>query len=406
MKILQVNKFFYLKGGSEAYLFSLIDGLKSKGYSIAEFAMQSEKNKPSQFDKEFVSEIDYDTDKLSEKIKYGIHIFYSIEAKLCIRKILYQFKPDLVHLHMFQHQMTSSILPEIKRRKIPIVYTAHDLKSICPNYKMLSHGIVCEACRGHKYYNCVLKQCVKHSYLKSTISSFEQYLHLWLRYYDLIDLIITPSQFYRHKLIDFRFPEKKVVHIPNFVNEDMLQAHYSHDNYFIYLGRLSEEKGILTLVHAMSKVPNGNLKIIGTGPMKNEIEQLIQALGLRNIELVGFQSGKNLTNLMKNAMFTVIPSEWYENGSISLLESFAFGKPVIGSNIGGIPEHITEKKNGLIFQAKNSEDLASKINWMLKNQDQYYPMAAFARTTMEKKYSKEVHLRSITKSYESLIDKC
>ena len=403
MKVLQVNKFFYVKGGSEAYLFSLIEGLKARSISVAEFAMHDVSNYPSDYKENFVSTVDYDTDNLLKKVKYAGRVLYSFEAKKKISRLLDAFNPDIVHLHLFQHQISSSILPEIKKRGIPIVYTAHDLKSICPNYKMLTHGRVCEDCLGHKYYKCIQNKCVKDSYLKSLINSIEMYSHRWLKFYDLIDLIITPSDFYRKKLIQFRFAENKVVHLPNFVDQAQFPPHYEHENYFIYLGRLSEEKGVLTLVEAMADVSNGKLVIIGTGPLENQIRKKISFLGLKNVELAGFQTGKALNDYITKAMFSVMPSEWYENGPISLLESFACGKPVVGSGIGGIPEHIKHGKDGLIFKVKDVKDLAEKINMLLGNSDLLASMAKCASKKIMKRYNKDRHIDTMVRIYEKMI---
>ena len=403
MKVLQVNKFFYLKGGSEAYLFSLIDGLKNSGLDVAEFAMIDPNNNGSDWAPYFVSEIDYNTTSYLEKIQFAGKILYSSEARKNISKLLDTFKPDIVHLHIFQHQISPSILPEINKRGIPIVYTAHDLKSVCPNYKMLSHGHICEKCKGHKYFNCLVNQCVKNSYLKSSINMVEMYFHLWRKYYDLIDLIITPSNFYREKLIEFRFPETKVNHIPNFVDESNFTPNFSHEGYFIYLGRLSEEKGIMTLLKAMEKVKKGRLLIIGTGPLDLEIQKRIDQAGLKNIEMIGHQKGAALKQYLKNAMFSIIPSEWYENGPISLLENFACGKPVIGANIGGIPEHIDNGVDGVIFKPKDHDDLAEKINLLLSEPKRLEIMGRAARKKTEKIYSKKLHVQKIISLYDRLI---
>lgn len=403
MKVLQANKFFYRKGGSEAYLFSLIDGLREYGHDVAEFAMYDPKNYQSDWEGYFTPAIDYDTDFFFEKIQFAGKIIYYRDARKKIACVLDKFKPDIVHLHIFQHQLSPSILPEIKKRTIPIVYTAHDLKSICPNYKMLSYGRVCEKCKGHKYYNCFLNKCVKNSFLKSLVNVVEMYFHLWQKYYDLIDLIITPSNFYRKKLIEFRFPEKKVIHVPNFVDEKLFTPCFEHKGYFIYLGRLSEEKGVMTLLKAMKMVPNGKLIIIGSGPLEAEVRSVVASSRLSNVELVGFQSGKSLRKYISNSMFSIMPSEWYENGPISLLENFACGKPVIGADIGGIPEHISHGKDGLVFKSKDSEDLAEKINTLLDDPGKLKAMAMSARKKVESFYSKENHLKTIIKLYEQLI---
>lgn len=405
MKVLQVNKFFYLKGGSESYLFSLIDGLKDNGLDVAEFAMADPRNATSDWSRYFTSNIDYNTTNIIKKIQYAIKILYSVEARENIARLLDAFNPDIVHLHIFQHQLSPSILPEIKKRNIPVVYTAHDLKSVCPNYQMLCNGHICEKCKGHAYYNCLIHKCTKNSYLKSSINTIEMYFHLWRKYYDLIDLIITPSNFHREKLIEFRFPENKVIHIPNFVDQSTFTPAYHSEGYFIYLGRLAKEKGILTLLQAMEKVRKGKLIVIGTGPLESQIRQQISSPGLHNVEMVGFQQGTALTRYIKDAMFSVLPSEVYENGSISLLENFACGNPVIGANIGGIPEHITDGIDGLIFQSKNHDDLAEKINILLSDPKRLETMGHSARQKVETLYGKKQHIQKMIATYEQLIHK-
>ncbi len=404
MKILHVNKFFYLKGGSEAYLFSLIDELRERGHSVAEFAMKDPLNWPTKWSKYFVHPIDYDTLDLRHKIDSASKIIYSFEAKKKIARLLDVFKPDIVHLHIFQHQLSPSILPEIKRNGIPIVYTAHDLKSVCPNYKMLTRGQVCERCAMHRYYNCLRFKCTKKSYVKSLVNTVEMYFHLVWRYYDLIDLIITPSAFYRKKLVELRFPEKKVVHIPNFVDEVKYIPKYAHDGYFVYLGRLAQEKGILTLLEAMRRVGFAELFIVGAGPLADTIQKTIATSNLANVRMTGFQTGEALRSLVLKSMFSVLPSEWYENGPMSLIESFAYGKPVVGSNIGGIPEHISDGEDGFVFEAGNATDLAEKINAMYEDPEKAIEMGRNARRKVEKYYSKETHVERIMDIYHNLIN--
>ncbi|MCP4689484.1 MAG: glycosyltransferase family 4 protein [Desulfobacterales bacterium] len=404
MRVLQVNKFFHLKGGSEAYLFALIDELSKRDVSTAEFSMRHSRNRPSKWSEFFVDPIDYDVTDWRRKLAFGAKIIYSLEAKKKISRLLDDFKPDLVHLHLFQHQISPSILPEIKKRGLPVVYTAHDLKSVCPNYKMRTRGRVCERCKPRRYYHCLFNKCVKDSYLKSMLNTVEMYAHLVMKYYDAIDLFITPSRFYHDKLIEFRFDAGKVVHVPNFVDETAFAPKYSHEGYFIYLGRLSEEKGILTLVEAMREVPGGELRIIGTGPLESEIREKIAAHGLKNVRLLGFRSGDDLKKLIRDCMFSVIPSEWYENGSISLLESLAYGKPVVGADIGGIPEHLTHGEDGLVFRSRDPGDLSEKINWMLENSDQLVRMGKNARKRVDGIYSQESHVDKIIELYESVLN--
>jgi glycosyltransferase involved in cell wall biosynthesis len=219
---------------------------------------------------------------------------------------------------------------------------------------------------------------------------------------NLIDLVVTPSSFYRDKLIQYRFPKEKVVHLANFVDIDSFKPVFEPEPYFLYFGRLSEEKGITTLVKAMQTVNSGTLLIAGSGPMENEIRRIIDKNGLTNTKLVGFQDKIQLQSLIQKSMFTILPSEWYENGPMSILESFAYGKPVIGSNIGGIPEHINDGLNGLLFEPKDPDDLAEKINWMMDNRPRTIEMGREARKKAETHYSKKLHIQKILEIYKEL----
>ena len=381
------------------------EALKQKGHDIAQFAMRSPNNLPSIWSKYFVSTIDYNNADPIYNIRNAFKIIYSMEASQNIKRLISSFRPDISHLHIFQHQLSPSILPVLKYHGIPIIYTAHDLKSICPNYKMLSHNCVCELCKGQDFYHCFFNRCTKNSAAKSLINVIEMYVHNLMSYYDLIDLVITPSSFYRDKLIQYRFPKEKVAHIPNFVDVDKFDPFFVPDSYFLYCGRLSEEKGLITLINSMKNVKSGRLLIAGNGPLENSIQQLVNNLGLKNIELLGFLDKSRLKSLFQKSLFTILPSEWYENGPMSLLESFAYGKPVIGSNIGGIPEHIDDGINGLLFEPKNSDQLAEKINWMMDNKTKSIEMGKAAREKAELQYSKDLHIRKILNIYSSFCRK-
>ncbi len=403
MNILQINKFHFIKGGSEVYLFALQEELLRAGHALAQFAMHDHRNRPSDWSQYFVRCIEYDNATVINGLIAAAKIIYSLEARLKLADLLDNFKTDIAHLHIFQHQLSGSILPELKKRGIPIVYTVHDLKSVCPNYKMLTHDGVCERCKGGKYYNCFIHKCTKNSRLKSLVNVMEMYLQAAMGWYDLIDVFITPSDFYRRKLVEFRFPADKVVHIPNFIDETAFEPIYESGDYFLYFGRLSDEKGVLTLVTAMRKVPFCRLIIAGTGPAKANIEAYVSQLGLHNVELVGFKSGNDLARLIRGAKFTVLPSEWYENGSISLLESMACGKPVVGADIGGIAEHISHGEDGLIFEAGNANDLAEKIKILSMTPKKCVDLGKAARHKVETIYSKNTHIEAVLKIYQSLM---
>lgn len=370
--------------------------------------MEHEQNFKSDYEEYFVKKVDYNShNSFLNKLKLSANIIYSLEAKSNISALIKNSKPDIAHVHMFQHQLSPSILHEIKKSGIPIIYTTHDLKCMCPNYKMLCKGKICEKCKGLKFYNCFFNKCVKNSSSKSMLSTVEMYIHNLLKVYDLIDIFVAPSKFFRDKLIEYGFDSSKIVYISNFLDIEKYQPNYRYKNYFIYLGRLSEEKGILTLVESMKAVDAAaELWIIGTGPVENDVTELIERSNLQNkVRLLGFKSGIELAELIKNAMFGVIPSECYENAPYSALEMMAYGKPIIGANVGGIPELVDNEKTGMIFRMGDPQDLAMKINKLVSNSEliQYY--GENARNKLEENFNSTIHYQKIYSAYQTAIDR-
>ena len=228
MIILMVNKFYYIKGGSETYYFALKRLLESKGHTVVDFSMQDDKNFVSPYSDYFVKNVDYNNKEgIFSRIKAAADIIYSFESKRKFERLVNEVKPDCIHLHIFQHQISPSILDVIKKYHIPTIYTAHDLKMLCLNYKMMHHGKLCEQCRGGKYFYCVLNKCVKDSYLKSCVNVVEGYVHRWRHSYDAINVIITPSLFYKNIFEKFGINCNRVIHIPNFIDFNKPENEFS-----------------------------------------------------------------------------------------------------------------------------------------------------------------------------------
>ena len=403
MKILAVNKFYYMKGGSEAYYFSLNNLCIEKGHEILPFSMKDEKNIDSEFGEYFIENVNYEDMSLKTKILNSAKIVYSAEAYNKIKKVARNTKPDIAHLHIFQHQLSPSIILALKKSGTPIVNTVHDLKVVCSNYKMLNSKGICEECKGGKYYKCFLNSCVKGSKLNSMVNTLEAYLHKFLKSYQYVDMYICPSDFYRKKLIEFGIAENKTIHIPNFIDIKEFEPCYEAEDYFVYMGRLSEEKGIKVLINAMNKVKVSKLYVLGTGPLESELIKQVEDSKLSNVEFLGFKTGKELENIIKKSKFVVIPSIWYENCPMSVIEAMAYGKPVIGSDLGGIPELIEDKGTGLIFKSGDKEDLANKINYLLDNPSICNEMGVSGRKRAEDCYDKAIHYEKINEVYNKLL---
>lgn len=402
MKILNINKFYYRKGGSETYYFGLSNLLRENGQEVIPFSMKDENNYNSKYNKYFVENVSYKNMSSKEKIKNGMKLIYSFEAKNKVKEIIRDTTPDIAHLHIFQHQISPSIIKEIKKNSIPIVNTIHDLKIICPNYKMFNNGDICEDCKGNKFYNCFKNRCIKDSISNSLLNTIEAYTHRILKSYDYVDKFICPSEFFKNKFIEFGIPKEKIIHIPNFIDISKFEPNYDSEDYFIYLGRLSEEKGIKTLITSMKQVNKSKLIIIGNGPLDKELKNIVKNENIKNIEFTGFKSGNELESLIRKCKFMIIPSEWYENAPMSIIECMAYGKPVIGSNIGGIPELIENGRSGLTFKCKDSNDLANKINTLLDDKEIIINMGKESRRIAQDQYDKSIHYKKIIKLYKDL----
>lgn len=405
MRVLLINKYFFRKGGAETYFFSLADLLKKRGHQVDFFSMRHVKNHDTPYDRYFVEYWNNKDHSLANITKASGRLLYSVEARKKIQQLLSNHRPDLVHLNNIYHQISPSILHTIQKHRIPSVMTIHDLKMVCAVYAMYNSGKICEACKDGKYYHCFLNQCVKNSRLKSLLGSMEMYLHHWLlNIYSLIDIFISPSQFIKNKLLESGF-KGTIEYLPNFIELEGFEPQYKWENAsIVYCGRLIRNKGVMTLVDAVKFLDDIVLNIIGDGPLRPWIEEKIKKEHINNIQLLGFQSGKNLHTHIKRAMFTVVPSELYENNPLAIIESFSLGKPVIGSRIGGIPELVIDNFNGLTFAPKDASDLRHKIKWLKSNPELIVQMGINARKYVEQNLNAEKYYKRIESLYKGVVN--
>ncbi len=397
MNILSVNKFFWRKGGSETVFFGEKALLESNGHKVVPFSMKGEQNLESEYNQFFVEEVDYDTDSATAKLRAAATVIFSFDARKKIKALLEKFTPDIAHFHIFQHQISPSVFGPLRKKNVPIILTLHDLKPICPNYKMYTNGHVCEKCKGKKFYNCLTNKCNKGSTVKSLISTAEMYLHYMLGYYQNVDHYIAVSQFYRQKMIEFGFQEDQITYLPNYIDTADYVPSNIDENYILSFGRLSEEKGIETLISAAELCRDIPIVIAGSGPDEDNLKSLAADKKLDNISFVGFKTGAELNKLIANASFTVITSKWYENCPMSVLESLAFCKPVVGAKIGGIPELINDGIDGLVYESGDHTDLAEKIQSLWDMGSKRLEMGKAGREKIEKHFSSNSH-------YEKLMD--
>ncbi|MBN2144932.1 MAG: glycosyltransferase family 4 protein [Candidatus Aureabacteria bacterium] len=429
MKIILINKFLYPKGGDAICALTTGQLLRDKGHEVHFWGMNHPKNPEYPYKELFIDRLDLDS-RHSVKKQFSIagKLLYSMEAKRKIEKFIHIVgKPDMVHLHNFAHQISPSILDVFKKFNIPCVMTMHDYKIVCASYLLLSHGRICTRCSGGNYYQCLLQSCVKNSRIKSMLNTIEMYLHhKVLRNYDYIHTFISSSRFLLNTVETMGF-KKRIVHIPNFIDLSRVTPCYdAKENSICYVGRLSYEKGVETLIKTFKcmeeekkaqrhrgteaqseknekEFQDLKLKIIGTGPMEAALKA--QIAGCQNISFLGYKTGDDLKNEIRNSMFCVIPSEWYENNPLSVLEAFALGKPVIGAGIGGIPELVKDNVTGLTFESGNAEDLQEKITTLVKNPEKIRQMGQNSRKYIEEEFNSEIYYQKLMKVYQAGLDR-
>jgi len=400
MKILLVNKFHWPKGGSETYYFELAKLLTQHGHEVAYFSMANENNIKTNNKEYFVREFDGN----GKNIFKAFSTIYSKENKTIMTKALEDFKPDIVHINLFQRHLTYSIIEAIKDKNIPIVFTAHDLQPVCPASAMLCNGKICNDCLKSSKYMCLKNKCIKNSTLKSLLGSIEATTYKNKKVYDLIDVIISPSNFVGN-LLKKDGIKTKIITIHNFVDVNNFNNNNNSDNnYAFFLGRLSEEKGILNLLKAFSNQKEGLLYIAGDGPEKENIKSYIKEHKLEErVKLLGFLNQEQVKEYISKSSFVVVPSVWYENCPYSILETFSMGKPVIGAKIGGIPELIEENKNGFLYNYNSINELTEKINMLFNNKKLREKLGKQARKIAEKKYNINNYYDKLEKVYLELI---
>lgn len=402
MKILLANKFHWLKGGSEKYYFELAKLLKENGHEVAFFSMNNEKNVKTGEKEYFVDEIDLNT---GSKLK-ALDVIYSKANYKKMKEALKDFKPDIVHINNFQRQLSASIIKAIKEENIPIVFTAHDIQAVCPAITMMDNDKnICERCMHGKYMNCIKKKCNKGSVLKSTIGALEGYYYRIKKIYTKeIDYIITPSDFYKSKLIEDGISENKIETIHNFVELRDYDVETSDEGYALYFGRLSKEKGILNLINAFSKLMDETLYIAGEGPEKGNIETIIKENNMKNrVKLLGYLNSDQMKEIIRTCKFVIVPSIWYENCPYSVMEALAIGKPVIGANIGGIPELVKDRRSGLIYKYDDIDDLAQKIKALFEEEMLVKEYGKNAKEDVNKLYGKDIYYKKIMHIYNELL---
>jgi glycosyltransferase involved in cell wall biosynthesis len=411
MKILLVNWSWFATGGDWTYVENLQKLYEANGHQVIPFSTHNKKNVFSPYSKNFVNAYDFKELNKNKSIKNGIKVLstsiISSDALHKLERILNEHDIKVAHLNNIHHYITPAIIEKLHKRGIKILWTLHDYKIICPENSFVSNGQICEKCISGSFYNCAIKKCKKNSFLASAMASFEAYFYHKKKVYDLVDHFLCPSKFLMEKFIQFGFDQCKfsvsnlcydIQLIDTFINkvQNESTASLSKEKYILYVGRIEEIKGIRTLMEAM-KGTNMLLKIVGNGNAQDDMKALMESEGIKNVQFLGFKNKVEVFDLTNNSLFGVCPSEWYENLPFSVSETFLFSKPVVGANIGGIPELIIDNKTGLLFETGNIIQLREKLLTLWNDDQLINTLGKNAREHAYNLYNYETHWLKLNK---------
>lgn len=402
MKIIQANKFYFMQGGAERYVLDVSAWLEFHGHEVIPFAMDHPDNLETPYQKYFPSFVQTDRVAMNwQGIRTLSRMVYSLEARRKMATLIAQTKPDIAHLHNIYTQLSPSILHTLRDQHVPVVMTVHDHHLISAQYNIWAHGC------GEDYRNVgVVRGTLSRFHKDSFVASFSQTamykFHRWLKIYERgIDLFMCPSQYMKRQLVRGGFQQEKIRVNPFGIDHHAVTPRYDHDGYFFYAGRLSEEKGIETIIRAAKIIGDVKVKIAGRGPEMDRLHHL--AHDVPGVEFLGFRSREEVMELYRGAIAVLLPSRVHENFPLMVLEALASGKPVIASDVGGVGEMIDDRVNGFLLAPT---DLFGWVEAMMRlsiDDRLQQSMSRAARATIEHRFKLEDHYRRLMCMYQEIL---
>ena len=371
------------KNGGEYNVFIQdIELLKKSGYNVIIF----QKNNDVFFDTTF-----------SKKIKEIIKSFFNLDTIREINNLADIQKIKFAIVQNTYLSISPSVYYALKKRNIPIVQMVYNYSFLCPNAHFYTHGKICERCLSGNYFNAMFYKCRNNNYLISAWYAALLFINKKIVKADkIITKFITPDNFLRNKLIEGGIDPSKIEIMRNPFDKKEYNISEKDEGYFLFVGRFIKQKGIYTLLNAAQKLTNISFKLIGSGIEEESIKLLYHSA---NVEFLGAKYGIEMVKVLEKARAIIVPSEWYDNYPVVISYAFALGKPVIASNINGIPEIVIDKKNGLLFEPGNEDDLVEKILILYKDK----PLANLLGKKGKEFLESELSFENRMKKYGELI---
>lgn len=418
MKIALVNYRYFFSGGPERYMFNIKEILEKNGHEVIPFSIKHKKNENSEYEKYFLDPVGSGDEVYASQykktpkniLKVMSRMLYSFEAKNKFKTFLKDVKPDIIYILFFQNKISCSIIDAAYSMKIPVIQRISDYSLITPcNFLYQSNNNqICELCINKSSWNAVKYKCIYNSRVYSLIKKISIDIQELVKIKKKISKLISPSYFTLEKYAEAGYPQNKLVHIPTLFNNNLINKNLSikYQNFALYLGRTDPDKGMITLLDAFINT-DYNLKIIGSTSDKDYYEKLTDYIKGKkhNIEFLGHMNFDEIQIYLSKCLFTIIPSEWYDNLPNSLIESFALKKCVIATDIGSLSENIIDKKTGLLFEYKNHKSLREKVESLFQNPEIAKEYGEEAYKTIQNKFSEENHYNALISLFQNEIKK-
>jgi glycosyltransferase involved in cell wall biosynthesis len=406
MRILHVNKFLYRRGGAEGYMEDVAALQRGAGHDVEFFGMTHPENEPRTYERFFPPYIEMEPapSGLGERAKSVARMIWSTSSRRGMEAVVDEFRPDVVHLHNIYHQLSPSILRPLAARRIPSVMTLHDYKLACPTYQFLgADGEVCERCIGRKFHECTIHACKDGSRLASLAMTVELSIHTWAGAYKPVSRFVCPSRFMVGRMIAGEVFPERLRHVPHFVITDGVAPKASPGGPLVYAGRLSHEKAVDVLIDAVGRLPDtARLVVAGDGPDAASLRAQAERVAPGKVEFVGRLAKPEVHELLRSAVAACVPSRWYENQPLSVLEAFAAGVPVVGTAIGGIPELVDDGTDGWLAAVDDADDLAAVLARVMADPDAAFQMGKAARVKAETHHAPDVHVAALDEIYSEI----
>jgi glycosyltransferase involved in cell wall biosynthesis len=400
VRILHVNKFLYRRGGAESYMLGVADRQRQDGHVVELFGMTHTQNGPLRFAEHFPPQVDLDPFPVQtgERLRAAGRMFYSPASRSGLAAVLAEFHPDVVHLHNIYHQLSPSVLRAVEEAGIPAVMTLHDYKLACPSYLMLAGDQVCDACVDGHFTHAVAKRCKGGSLPASALLAAESAYQRRRRAYDPVQTFLCPSRFLADLMTRAGVYADRLQVVPNFIDAASITAKRAEGGGAIYVGRLSPEKGVGTLVEAAGLLPSLHVDIVGEGPDDSALRALAERRAPGRVTFHGRLPRERVLDLVRANAVAVLPSNCNENQPMAVLEAFACGVPVVASALGGLPELVPDSC-GLLVPPRNPTALAEGLGAVLADPAAALSMGARARARVLHGHAPAAHLSALDAVY-------